>query len=102
MSKERLIALHTLSVMTVIGGVLALFVSWVLAMTIMPLHIYFAVHGARAAGAGRLASSAIALLAALPVVNTLVLVVVNNRLAKAMLAAGVPLEAFGFRLLRRT
>ena len=78
MDKERLIALHTLSVITVIGGFLALFVSWVLTITIMPLHIYFAVHGARAAGAGRLASAAIALVAALPLVNTLMLVVVNN------------------------
>ena len=77
MDKERLIALHTLSVITVIGGFLALFVSWVLAITIMPLHIYFAVHGARAAGAGRLASAAIALVAALPLVNTLMLVVVS-------------------------
>ena len=94
MDKERLIALHTLSVITVIGGFLALFVSWVLAITIMPLHIYFAVHGARAAGAGRL-------VAALPLVNTLMLVVVNNRLANAMLAAGVPRGAFGFRLLRK-
>ena len=101
MDKERLIALHTLSVITVIGGFLALFVSWVLAITIMPLHIYFAVHGARAAGAGRLASAAIALVAALPHVNTLMLVVVNYRLANAMLAAGVPRGAFGFRLLRK-
>lgn len=101
MDKERLIALHTLSLITVIGGFLALFVNWVLAMTIMPLHVYFAVHGARAAGAGRLASAAIAFVAVLPVVNTLVLVVVNDRLAKSMLAAGVPREAFGFRLLRR-
>lgn len=61
----------------------------------------FAVHGARAACAGRLASSAIALLAALPEINTHGLMVVNSRLAKAMLAACVPLEALGFRPLRR-
>lgn len=99
--RNRLVALHTLSVITVISGLLALFANWLLAMAIMPLHVYFAVHGARAAGASRLVSAAIALVATLPVVNTLVLVAVNNRLAKTMLAAGVPQEAFGFRLLRR-
>lgn len=77
-------------------------VSWVLAVAIIPLHVYFAVHGARAAGTGRIASAAIALAAALPGLNTLVLVAVNNRLSKALLAAGVPREAFGFRFFRRT
>ena len=101
MDRERLLALHTLSGITAIGGFLALFGNWAVAMTIMPLHVYFAVHGARAAGTGRLASTAIALAAALPGLNTLVLVVVNNRLAKAMLAAGVPREAFSFRLPRK-
>ena len=56
MDRERLIALHTLSVLTVIGGFLSLFSNWLLVMTVMPLHVYFAVHGARAAGAGRIAS----------------------------------------------
>ncbi|TXT25431.1 MAG: hypothetical protein FD131_4632 [Rhodocyclaceae bacterium] len=89
MDKERLIALHTLSVVTAAGGLLAMCVSWLLVITIMPLHVYFAVHGARAAGAGRLAAAGIGLAAAVPVVNNLVLLLVNNRLASAMLAAGV-------------
>ncbi len=78
------------------GELLSLFSNWVLVMTVMPLHVYFAVHGARAAGSRR-----IALAAVLPGINTLVLLVVDNRLAKAMLAAGVPREAFGFRMLRK-
>lgn len=101
MDKERLIALHTLSVVTAVGGLLAMCVNWLLVLTIMPLHVYFAVHGARAAGAGRLPAAGIGLVAAVPVVNTLVLLLVNNRLASAMLAAGVPREAFGFSRLRR-
>lgn len=101
MDRERLIALHTLSMLTAIGGFLSLFSNWLLVMTVMPLHVYFAVHGARAAGSLRIASVAIALAAVLPGINTLVLLMVNNRLAKAMLAAGVPREAFGFRMLRK-
>lgn len=101
MNKERLVALHTLSVITAVGGFLAMCISWILVLTIMPLHIYFAVHGARAAGVGRRVTMAIALLSAIPVANTLLLLLVNNRLASAMLAAGIPQEAFGFKLLRR-
>jgi hypothetical protein len=101
MGNERLVALHTLSVITAVCGFMAMCICWMLALTIMPLHVYFAVHGARAAGVGRRVTMAIALLSAIPVANTLVLLLVNNRLARAMLAAGIPQEELGFKLLRR-
>lgn len=93
---ERLCALHTLTQYTALGGFFSLLIPPLLALTLIPLHVYFAVHNARALGAGRWAASGLGLVATIPLANTLLLIALNQRLSKVLDQAGVKRGILGY------
>ncbi len=92
----RLCALHTLAQLTALVGFLSLLGPWIIALVLIPMHIYFAVHNSRAIGAGRGAATGLAVVAAIPMVNTLLLIALNQRLSKVLDRAGVKRGFWGY------
>ena len=92
---ERLCALHTLTQYTALGGFVALLMPPLLALTLIPLHVYFAVHNARALGAGRWAAG-LGVVATIPLANTLLLIALNQRLGKVLDQAGEKRGILGY------
>lgn len=93
---ERLCALHTLTQYTALGGFVALLMPPLLALTLIPLHVYFAVHNARALGAGRWAAAGLGVVATIPLANTLLLIALNQRLGKVLDQAGEKRGILGY------
>ena len=93
---ERLCALHTLTQYTALGGFLSLLMPPLLALALIPLQVYFAVHNARALGAGRWAAAGLGVVATIPLANTLLLIALNQRLSKVLDQAGVKRGLWGY------
>lgn len=93
---ERLCALHTLTQYTALGGFVSLLIPPLLALTLIPLHVYFAVHNSRALGAGHWAAAGLGVVATIPLANTLLLIALNQRLSKLLDQAGVKRGFWGY------
>ena len=95
-SNERLCALHTLAQGTALCGLITLLMPLMMALMVIPLHIYFAVHIARELGAGRWSAAGLGVVAVFPLANTLLLIALNQRLGKRLADAGVQRGWFGY------
>lgn len=93
---NRLCALHALSQWTAAAGVMSLLGPWLIVATLIPLHIYLAVHDARSLGVGRWGAAGLGAAAVLPLANTLILVVLSQRLARVIESAGYQRGRLGF------
>ena len=93
---ERLCALHTLAQLTALVSFLSLLGPWIMALVLIPLHIYFAVHNSRALGAGRWAAAGLGVVATIPLANTLLLIALNQRLGKVLDQAGEKRGILGY------
>jgi len=67
-----------------------------MALVLIPLHIYFAVHNSRALGAGRWAAAGLGVVATIPLANTLLLIALNQRLGKVLDQAGEKRGILGY------
>lgn len=95
-SEQRLCALHTLTKYTALAGFVSLLMPPLLVLTLVPLQVYFAVHNARALGAGGWAAAGLGVVATIPMVNTLLLIALNQRLSRVLDQAGVNRGFWGY------
>lgn len=94
---EKLAAAHRLSVWAVVVGFVGACTHIYLALAAIPFHVYCAFRVGRIVRVSHGALVAILLLMLLPIANTLTLVLLNNKAARVLKAAGMPIGFMGVK-----
>jgi len=92
-----LVAAHRLSVWAVISGFVAACTHIYVALAVIPFHMYCAFRVGRAVQINTIALVAIIFLMLVPVVNTLALLILNNKAARVLKLAGITIGTMGFK-----
>lgn len=94
---QKLITAHRLSVWAVIAGFVGAITHLYVALAVIPFHLFCAWRVGRMIHVNNFLLAVVLLLMLLPVANTLTLLLLNNRAAKVLKLAGIPIGPFGFR-----
>lgn len=94
---DRLAKAHKLSIWTVIVGFVGLCTSIYVALAAIPFHMYCAFRVGRGMGLGTAALTTILVLMLAPFVNTLSLLLLNNRASRMLKASGMQMGPMGFK-----
>lgn len=97
MNIEELVSAHRISVWAVISGFVGACTHIYIALTVIPFHLYCAFRVGRAVHLSSTALIPVLVLMLFPVVNTLALLLLNNKASRALKAAGIPMGLMGFK-----
>lgn len=96
MDIDKLVAAHRLSVWAAVSGFIGACTHIYVALAVIPFHLYCAFRIGRIVRLNTIALIAILVLMLVPVVNTLALLLLNNKAFRVLKLAGVPIGFMGF------